>query len=185
MYKYILSYNTYIIYIRSIKIYSHKSNIYIVHILQTFSFSEFETSESFSNSEPSISIFFLPSIILCDIQSVGDVAFLKHCSTIVSWIFFQTLTFIMEVLIVVFPLSLQKVSIEVVQMKNKIPNISVLQQCVDSTIKELQLSVMAWGIMINLTHAQQWQPCQDHLWPAVVVRYYHGKIHSYFRDVEL
>ena len=61
----------------------------------------------------------------------------------------------MEVLIVVFPLSLQKVSIEVVQMENKIPNMNVLQRCVESAIKELQLSVMAWGIMINLTHAQQ------------------------------
>lgn len=61
----------------------------------------------------------------------------------------------MEVLIVVFPLSLQKVSIEVVQTENKIPNMNVLQRCVESAIKELQLSVMAWGIMINLTHAQQ------------------------------
>ena len=61
----------------------------------------------------------------------------------------------MEVLIVVFPLSLQKVSIEVVQTESKIPNMNVLQWCVESAIKELQLSVMAWGIMINLTHAQQ------------------------------
>lgn len=161
------------------------NQIYIVHILKTFSFSDFETSESFLNSEPSIAIFFLPNIILCDMQRVGDIAFLKNCSTVVSWIFFQTPTFIMEVLIVVFTLSLQKVSVEVVQTENKIPNMKVLQWLVDSTVKELQLSVMAWGIMINLTHSQQWQPCQDHLWPAVIVRYYHGKIHSDFRDVEL
>ena len=61
----------------------------------------------------------------------------------------------MEVLIVVFTLSLQMVSMEVVQTENKIPNMKVLQWFVDSTVKELQLSVMAWGIMINLTHSQQ------------------------------
>lgn len=44
---------------------------------------------------------------------------------------------------------------EGVQTKNKIPNMNVLQWFVDSTVKELQLSVMAWGIMIKLTHAQQ------------------------------
>ena len=55
----------------------------------------------------------------------------------------------------VFTLSLQKVSVEVVQTENKIPNMKVLQWLVDSTVKELQLSVMAWGIMINLTHSQQ------------------------------
>ena len=61
----------------------------------------------------------------------------------------------MQVLIVMFTLSLQKVSMEGVQTKNKIPNMNVLQWFVDSTVKELQLSVMAWGIMIKLTHAQQ------------------------------
>ena len=61
----------------------------------------------------------------------------------------------MQVLIVMFTLSLQKVSMEGVQTKNKIPNMNVLQWFVDSTVKELQLSVMAWGIMIKLTYAQQ------------------------------
>lgn len=57
-------------------IYSHKSKL-LVHILKTFSHSEFEPSKSPLFRTINIDIF-LSNIIICDIKSVGDAAFLKR-----------------------------------------------------------------------------------------------------------
>lgn len=96
-------------------IYNHKSNTLICCL------------HYFLNSEPSISIFFLTSVVLCDVKSVGDAAFLAlYCL-----LNFPLSTVIMEMLMMMLPLCFHKLSVESVQTEHKIPNSNVLSWFVD------------------------------------------------------